>query len=60
MEPRYPYVHVQTTADEAEALSDRLWALGAQGIEERDGTTMESALGVLLIASFPDEESAEA
>ncbi|MEM6954994.1 MAG: 50S ribosomal protein L11 methyltransferase, partial [Myxococcota bacterium] len=36
------------------------WALGAQGIEERDGSSIVSALGVLLIAWFPDEECAVA
>lgn len=57
--PRYPYLHVRVTADEAELVGDRLWVLGATGIEERDHSTMsKSDDGVLLVASFPDEESA--
>lgn len=57
--PRYPYVHVQVPADHAELVSDELWTLGAQGVEERDGTTLERQdEGVLLVASFPDDDAA--
>ena len=59
-EPRYPYVHVSVPADEAELVSDQLWVLGAQGVEERDATTMSAGEGegVLLVASFPDDTAA--
>ena len=56
---RYPYLHVRVTADEAELVGDRLWVLGASGLEERDDTTLIASDGdVLLIAAFPDEETA--
>lgn len=57
--PRYPYLHVRVSANDAELVSDQLWVLGASGIEERDDTTLAKAEdGVLLIASFPDEDAA--
>lgn len=58
--PRYPYLHVRVSADEAELVGDRLWVLGATGIEERDQSTLSKSDddGVLLVASFPDEDSA--
>ncbi len=57
--PRYPYVHVQVPADQAELVSDELWTLGAQGVEERDGTTLvRQEEGVLLVASFADDGDA--
>lgn len=60
--PRYPYVHVHVAPENVEAISDRLWILGASGIEERDATTLEKSARetTLLIASFDHEESAEA
>lgn len=61
-EPRYPYVHVEVDVDQVEFMGDRLWVLGAQGIEERDESTLDhaSASGrVLLIASFANEETAQ-
>ncbi|MCB9620769.1 MAG: 50S ribosomal protein L11 methyltransferase [Sandaracinus sp.] len=60
-EPRYPYVHVTVPADEAELVSDQLWTLDAQGVEERDATTLlrsDDADQVLLVASFATEEEA--
>ena len=62
-EPRYPYVHVDVTGDEAELVASRLFELGALGLEERDQGTLarpEPPAGVTLVASFPDEASAEA
>ncbi len=61
---RYPYVHVDVTPDEAELLGAELFELGAQGLEERDDSTLQHAEGgaarVTLVASFADEESAQA
>jgi ribosomal protein L11 methyltransferase len=60
-ELRYPYVHVTVPADDAELVSDQLWTLGAQGVEERDATTMlrsEHDEQVLLVASFATDEDA--
>lgn len=60
--PRYPYVHVHVAPENVESISDRLWILGASGIEERDATTLEKSAHetTLLIASFDHEENAEA
>ena len=65
-EPRYPYLHVDVAADQSELIADRLWTLGALGLEERDATTLPSegeapiAAGeARLIASFPDEAAAQ-
>jgi len=61
-EPRYPYVHVTVAEDDSELASSELWDLGAQGIEERDGSTLISSEpgGLTLVASFADEASAQA
>jgi ribosomal protein L11 methyltransferase len=61
-EPRYPYVHLIVGEDESELASSELWDLGAQGVEERDGSTLiTSAPGAItLVASFADEDSARA
>ena len=64
-EPRYPYLHVVVSEDESELASDALWELGAQGIEERDGSTLlrseATQPGALtLVASFADEDGARA
>jgi ribosomal protein L11 methyltransferase len=63
-EPRYPYVHVDVTPEQAELLGAELFELGAQGLEERDDSTLLHAEGgaarVTLVASFADEESAQA
>ena len=55
---RYPYVHVDVPAAEAEALAAELWELGAQGVEERDAATMSGPTapgGVTLVAFVPDD-----
>jgi ribosomal protein L11 methyltransferase len=62
-EPRYPYVHVDVRAAEVEEISAALWELGAQGIEERDHTTLDRPVApsgdvVTLVASFADDAGA--
>lgn len=59
-EPRYPYVHLEASAHEVDVLSAELFALGAAGVEERDGTTLLHAEtgDSTLIASFADEAAA--
>jgi len=58
--PRYPYVHVAVAAEEVEEVSYLLWELGAQGVEERDATTLNKPVdGVLLVASFADDAAAQ-
>jgi ribosomal protein L11 methyltransferase len=59
-EPRYPYVHVDVSSEEVEEVSYLLWELGAQGVEERDSSTLnKSQSGVTLVASFADDAAAE-
>ncbi|MDB4985545.1 MAG: Ribosomal protein methyltransferase [Myxococcaceae bacterium] len=69
--PRYPYVHVDVSAEEVDEVSYLLWEFGAQGVEERDSTTLLPVLpsehapitrapdGVTLIASFADDGVAQ-
>jgi ribosomal protein L11 methyltransferase len=58
-EPRYPYVHVDVDPEEVEEVSYLLWELGAQGVEERDQSTLNRAsTGVTLVASFENDEAA--
>jgi ribosomal protein L11 methyltransferase len=60
--PRYPYLHVDVSAEEVEEVSYLLWELGAQGVEERDATTLVrgGAQGTTLVASFATVEEAQA
>jgi ribosomal protein L11 methyltransferase len=60
--PRYPYVAVDVTPEEADEASAVLFELGAQGVEERDATTLvRGAAGmVTLVGSFGDEGDAVA
>lgn len=61
-EPRYPYVHVDVTPEQADETSALLFELGAEGVEERDeGTLAKSAASgkVTLVASFSTREDAE-
>jgi ribosomal protein L11 methyltransferase len=61
-ESRYPFVHLEVPTAEAELTTDRFWELGAQGVEERDETTMNGSSGpgrTLLVASFADGSDAE-
>ncbi len=59
--PRYPLVIVETTPDESDAMIGRLTMLGAEGIEERDATTLSKGgtQGVTLVASFATFEDAQ-
>lgn len=62
-EPRYPFVHVDVLPDDADELSALLFELGAEGVEERDTTTLvKNAVAgkVTLVAAFPNREDAEA
>jgi ribosomal protein L11 methyltransferase len=61
-EPRFPFVHVDVSEDESDATSSLLFDLGAQGVEERDATTLvKGAAGkVTLVASFATREEADA
>jgi ribosomal protein L11 methyltransferase len=62
--PRYPYVHVNVPAHDAELLALELWELGATGLEERDASTLNApdagAAALTLVASFASEREAEA
>jgi ribosomal protein L11 methyltransferase len=60
IEPRYPYVAVDVGPDEADEAGALLFELGAQGVEERDATTLvRGAAGkVTLVGSFEDEAAA--
>ena len=61
-EPRYPYVVVDVDAgDQADEAAAELFELGAQGVEERDATTLLKASHadkVTLVASFASHEAA--
>ena len=74
-EPRYPYVHVEVGSEEVDEVSYLLWEYGAQGVEERDASTLAPVLSasggpapvqvkrgldeVTLVASFVDDAAAE-
>lgn len=61
-EARYPYVHVDVTAEEADEISALLFELGAEGVEERDaGTLAKSAAEgkVTLVAAFATKDEAD-
>ena len=53
---------VEASPDDVDVLIGRLTLLGADGIEERDATTLARGgeLGATLIASFSDDASAQA
>ncbi len=59
---RYPILVVEARADDVDVLIGRLTLLGAEGIEQRDASTLVhgGALGTTLLASFPDDASAQA
>ena len=61
-EPRFPFVAVDVAPEDADVLSGELFDLGAQGVEERDATTLvKGAPGkVTLVASFASHEEANA
>ena len=57
---RFAQVHVECADEASNALTGRLMFLGADGVEQRDGSTLVKggALGVTLVASFEDEPRA--
>lgn len=62
-EPRYPFVVLDVEPDRADELSAELFALGAEGVEERDQGTLvrgADATKVTLVAAFGDHAEAEA
>ena len=61
-EPRFPFVHVDVSEEEADVTSSLLFDLGAQGVEERDATTLAKGTPgkVTLVASFTTREEADA
>ena len=62
-EPRYPFVHVDVTADDVDEISALLFELGAEGVEERDETTLAKNAKsgtVTLVGAFSTREDADA
>ena len=62
-EPRYPFVHVDVTADDVDEICALLFALGAAGVEERDETTLAKNAKsgtVTLVGAFSTCEDAHA
>ena len=59
--PRFPFLLVDVDAEQADEMSGELFELGADGIEERDATTLaKGAAGrVTLVASFASHAAAE-
>jgi ribosomal protein L11 methyltransferase len=61
-EPRYPFVHVDVAPDDVDETSALLFELGAEGVEERDETTLvkNAASGkITLVAAFATREDAD-
>jgi ribosomal protein L11 methyltransferase len=62
-DPRYAYVHVELPEAAVDSVSAELFARGAQGIEQRDRTTLSAPDGegmpVTLVAHFEDETVAQ-
>jgi ribosomal protein L11 methyltransferase len=62
-EPRYPFVHVDVAPEDVDEISALLFELGAEGVEERDETTLakntESGK-VTLVGAFATREDADA
>ena len=60
--PRFPYVTIEVAPDEAEDAGALLFELGAEGVEERDATTLLRAGPgrVLLLGSFANDDDARA
>jgi len=61
-EPRYYFVALDVAVDKVDDFSTRLFEMGAQGMEERDDTTIQKGINgkVTLVASFKDEADAKA
>jgi ribosomal protein L11 methyltransferase len=61
-EPRYPFVHVDVTPEDADEIGALLFELGAEGVEERDETTLakNAAAGrITLVGAFGTRTEAE-
>lgn len=61
-EPRYPFVHVDVAPDDVDETSALLFDLGAEGVEERDETTLAKSASVgkvTLVAAFSTREDAD-
>lgn len=61
-EPRYPFVHVDVSPEDVDETSGLLFELGAEGVEERDETTLakSAAAGkVTLVAAFASRADAD-
>jgi ribosomal protein L11 methyltransferase len=60
-EPRYPFVAVDASPEQADEVSAALFELGATGVEERDASTLVRGAGpgkVTLVGSFDTREEA--
>jgi ribosomal protein L11 methyltransferase len=61
-ERRYPFVHVDVAPDDVDETSALLFELGAEGVEERDETTLAKNAKsgkVTLVAAFATREDAD-
>lgn len=63
-EPRYPFVHVDVPAEDADDVAALLFELGAEGVEQRDASTLAKGAGgvegeVTLVAAFAAREGAD-
>lgn len=61
-EPRYPFVHVDVAPDDVDETSALLFDLGAEGVEERDETTLAknaTAGKITLVAAFATRADAD-
>ena len=61
-EPRYPFVHVDVTPEDADEIGALLFELGAEGVEERDETTLaKNAIAgrITLVGAFATRAEAE-
>jgi ribosomal protein L11 methyltransferase len=59
---RFPYVAIDVAEDQADDATERLFELGAGGVEWRDATTLAQGVAgkVTLVASFEREDEARA
>jgi ribosomal protein L11 methyltransferase len=61
-EPRYPFVHVDVAPDAVDEISALLFDLGAEGVEERDETTLAKSAAsgkITLVGAFSTREDAD-
>lgn len=62
VEPRFPFVWLDVPADDVELATSELFDAGAQGVEERDATTLLKGRVeglVTLVANFADDVDAQ-